>query len=53
MWRDEVRHQVLAVRAMLIKDAQSLDPMEYFSFIYALVALRKRLLLEIGKKTKE
>ena len=37
--RDEVRHQLLAKGALLIKDAQKFDPIVYFDFIYTLVSL--------------
>jgi hypothetical protein len=47
MWRDEVHHWLLAKGTMLIKDAQYLDPIEYFDFISTLVGLRKRLLCSL------
>lgn len=43
LWQDEICHQILAKGAMLIKDAQSLDPTTYSNFIPALVTLHKRL----------
>jgi hypothetical protein len=43
MWRAEVCHQHLAKGTLLIKNAHSLDAIEYFDFILILVAWRKRL----------
>ena len=43
MRHDKVHHQLLAKGALLIKDAQSLDPVAYSDFISELVALRKRI----------
>ena len=39
--KDEVCHQLLAKGALLIRDAQSLDHIEFSAFISDLVALRK------------
>ena len=41
--KDEVHHQLLAKGALLIKDAQSLNHLDYSTFISSLVVLRKSL----------
>lgn len=43
LWKDKVCHQLFAEGALLIKDSQSLDYIEYSAFISALVALTRRL----------
>lgn len=43
LWRDEIRHQLLAKGTILIKVAQSLDQPTNFDFLSALVMLHKRL----------
>jgi hypothetical protein len=42
IWHDDVHYQLLAKGALLIKDAQTLEPLTY-SDISILVALLKRL----------
>lgn len=43
LWQDEIRMQLLAKGALLIRDAKLLDQASYSKIIIALVALRKRL----------
>jgi hypothetical protein len=43
LWQDEVRMQLLAKGALLIRDAKLLDPITYSDFIAALVSLQKRI----------
>jgi hypothetical protein len=47
MWRDEVCMQLLAKGFLLIKDVNQLEPHACLNFINALVALRKRIKVQL------
>jgi hypothetical protein len=52
VWNDEVRHRLLAKGALLIKDAQSLDHIEYSTFIYFLIVNIRRIFQKKSRRSK-